>query len=114
MPDTDKLEALRRRIAEARRQEPGQTAAGSPDDGGGGAPIGRALRLGTEMAAALIVALAIGLGLDRWLGTKPIMVIVFFFLGIAAGVLNVFRTINGVGYAVGYKQVDGKKADDQK
>jgi ATP synthase protein I len=119
MPETDKvtgseaerLETLRRKLAKAREEQAGSAPSAS-DAGDGGAPIGRALRLGTEMAAALIVSLAMGWGLDRWLGTQPIMVIVFFFLGIAAGVLNVFRTINGAGYAVGYKR-DGGDAGDK-
>jgi ATP synthase protein I len=112
--EADRLDALQRRIAEARggQPKPAEPSTGADD---GGAPIGRALRLGTEMAAALMVALAIGWGLDRWLGTRPIMVIVFFCLGIAAGVLNVFRTVYGVGYAVGYKKLDaGGDADDKK
>ena len=60
--------------------------------GGAGAAAWRiALRLGVEMVSALVVALAIGYGLDRLFGTKPILLLVFLPLGIAAGVLNVWR-----------------------
>jgi ATP synthase protein I len=49
------------------------------------------LRVGVELVSALIVAVAIGYGLDRLLGTKPILTAVFVLLGGAAGVLNVWR-----------------------
>ena len=34
----------------------------------------------------------LGIVLDRWLGTTPWLLIVFFVLGCAAGFLNVYRT----------------------
>ncbi len=54
-------------------------------------PWGIGLRVGTELVSALMVALAIGWALDRWLGTKPILLAVFVLIGGAAGVLNVWR-----------------------
>jgi ATP synthase protein I len=54
-------------------------------------PMGIGLRVGIELVAALVVAVAIGYGLDRLLGTKPILMAVFVLLGGAAGVLNVWR-----------------------
>jgi len=58
----------------------------------GGSPMGIALRVGIEMVSALVVAVAIGWALDRWLGTRPILLAVFVLLGGAAGILNVWRT----------------------
>lgn len=49
------------------------------------------VRVGVEMVSALVVAVAIGWALDRWLGTRPIFLGVFVLLGGAAGVLNVWR-----------------------
>lgn len=49
------------------------------------------LRVGTELVSALLVAVAIGWGLDRWLHTTPIFIALFVLLGGAAGVLNVWR-----------------------
>ena len=45
-----------------------------------------------------ILALLFGIGffLDRWLGTSPLFLIVFFFFGVAAGIVNVVRTANAV------------------
>jgi ATP synthase protein I len=54
-------------------------------------PWGIGLRVGTELVSALVVALAIGWALDRWLGTKPILLAVFVLIGGAAGVANIWR-----------------------
>jgi ATP synthase protein I len=61
--------------------------------GGGGDPSALAvgLRVGIELASALVVGVAIGYGLDWLLGTKPVFIAVFVLLGGAAGVLNVWR-----------------------
>lgn len=56
-------------------------------------PWGLGARVGVEMVSALVVAVAIGWGLDRWFGTTPIMIGVFVVLGGAAGVLNVWRLV---------------------
>jgi ATP synthase protein I len=65
--------------------------------------MGIGFRIGVDVAAALAVGLGIGYLLDAWLGTKPWLLVVFFFLGAAAGVLNVFRAVKGMGYQVGYR-----------
>lgn len=51
-----------------------------------------AFRIGVELVSALVVGAGIGWLLDRWWGTKPFLLILFFFLGAAAGIVNVFRT----------------------
>ena len=56
--------------------------------------LGSAFRLGTELVAATVVGTIIGFILDNWFGTKPWLIIIFFFLGTAAGILNVIRTAN--------------------
>ena len=59
-----------------------------------GAFMGNAFKLGTELVAAVGVGTIIGFILDSWFGTKPWLIIIFFFLGTAAGILNVFKTAN--------------------
>ena len=54
--------------------------------------IGLALRISTELVAAVFVATFIGYYLDKWLGTKPIFIIILFIVGIAAGIFNVVRS----------------------
>ena len=60
--------------------------------------LGMALRTGTELVSALIVGVGIGFFLDKWLGTTPWFLVVFFFLGAAAGILNVYRAASGQGF----------------
>ena len=55
--------------------------------------MGIGMRVGVELVAALAVAVAIGWGLDRWLRTMPLFLVIFVFLGGAAGLLNVWRTM---------------------
>ena len=59
-----------------------------------GSFIGNAFKLGTELVAAVAVGTIIGFILDSWFGTKPWLIIIFFFLGASAGMLNVFKTAN--------------------
>ena len=56
--------------------------------------MGTAFKLGTELVAAVGVGTIIGFILDSWFDTKPWLIIIFFFLGAAAGMLNVIRTAN--------------------
>ena len=59
-----------------------------------GSFMGSAFKLGTELVAAVTVGTIIGFILDSWFDTKPWLIIIFFFLGAAAGMLNVIRTAN--------------------
>ena len=54
--------------------------------------LGNALKLGTELIAAVVVGTIIGFILDNWFDTKPLLIIIFFFLGVASGIINVIRT----------------------
>ena len=56
-----------------------------------GSFMGSAFKLGTELVAAVAVGTIIGFILDSWFDTKPWLIIIFFFLGAAAGMLNVIR-----------------------
>ena len=53
--------------------------------------MGSAFRLGTELVAAAMVGTIIGFILDSWFGTKPWFIILFFIIGVIAGMLNVIR-----------------------
>ena len=59
-----------------------------------GSFMGSAFKLGTELVAAVAVGTIIGFILDSWFDTKPWLIIIFFFLGTSAGILNVVRTAN--------------------
>lgn len=75
-----------------------------------GSAMGLAFRVGVELVAGVAVGAGIGYALDRWLGTGPWLMIVFFFLGAGAGMMNVFRAAMGQGLAVGYRK-PGHDAD---
>ncbi len=67
-----------------------------PDQSGGSGQLGPSalgigLRVGLELVSALVVAVAIGWWLDKWLHTAPVFLGVFVLLGGAAGVANVWR-----------------------
>ena len=59
-----------------------------------GSFMGSAFKLGTELVAAVVVGTIIGFILDNWFDTKPWLIIIFFFLGAIAGMLNVIRAAN--------------------
>ena len=54
--------------------------------------LGNAFKLGTELVAAVAVGSIIGFILDNWFGTKPLLIILFFLFGSAAGIYNVIKT----------------------
>lgn len=83
-PEKDSFES---RLAAARRAQRQEPAAG-----GQGGAMGMAFRLSADLVSAVVAGGAIGWGLDWLLGTGPWLLLLFFFLGIAAGIRNVIRT----------------------
>jgi len=62
------------------------------NNGSNTASLGKALKISTELVAAVVVGSTIGFLLDNWFDTKPLLTICFFIMGVAAGILNVFRS----------------------
>ena len=54
--------------------------------------IGAAFKLSTELVSAVAVGTIIGFILDTTFGTKPWLILIFFFVGVFAGIINVFRS----------------------
>jgi ATP synthase protein I len=54
--------------------------------------LGTALKMSTELVAAVVVGTIIGFILDNWFGTKPWLILIFFFVGVVTGILNVVRS----------------------
>ncbi|MBL6934365.1 MAG: AtpZ/AtpI family protein [Alphaproteobacteria bacterium] len=99
------LHDLDTRLREAReRREQNTVEGGGSQSSLKGAPL--AFRIGAELVAATVVGVGIGLLTDYWLDTAPWGMIVFFFLGGAAGILNVWRAVSGIGMAAGYQAPD--------
>ena len=54
--------------------------------------LGIAFKISTEMVAAVVVGTIIGFILDNWFGTKPWLILIFFFVGVIAGIMNVVKS----------------------
>ena len=55
-------------------------------------PIGTAFKLSTELVSAVAVGTIIGFILDKTFGTKPWLILIFFFVGVIAGIINVIKS----------------------
>ena len=64
----------------------------NPDKIVNSSSMGSAFKLSTDLVAHVVVGTIIGFILDSWFDTKPWLIIIFFFLGSAAGILNVIKT----------------------
>ena len=64
------------------------------DNAGNSSSMGSAFKLSTDLVAHVAVGTIIGFILDNWFDTKPWLIIIFFFLGAAAGLMNVIKTAN--------------------
>ena len=75
-------------------------------------------RVTTELVTGIVVGTFVGWALDSWLGTTPILMVVFFFVGSAAGMMNVWRAVTGRGMAAGFvdekSSADSENADDER
>ena len=63
--------------------------------------------IGTHLVVSTFVGLAIGYYLDKWLDTKPVMLLIFLFVGIAAGFKNVYEQARRL-----QNRVDESESDD--
>ena len=77
-----------------------------------GKSTGRAIRsigalsaVGLSLVLAVVIGAGLGYVLDGWMGTSPWLFLVCFFLGLAAGIRTVLRTVAAVSQA----QADSRK-----
>ena len=103
---------LSKRIAEfeSRQQEERRYRKAKLPTGG----MALAGRVTTELVAGVVVGTFIGWAFDNWLGTTPALMMVFFFLGSAAGMMNVWRALTGRGMAAGFINEKSLRADENK
>ena len=78
-----RLEIAKRKIKKSHIKKNNDTNAAS---------LGKALKISTELVASVVVGATLGYILDKWFDTKPLLTIIFFIMGVAAGILNVFRS----------------------
>jgi len=97
----DALARLSERLERARAQNQDRPT-GDGNSAGQQQALGIGFRIGIEFVVAIIVATGLGWAFDHVLGTRPFAMIVMFFLGVATGMLNVYRAITGQHAAVGF------------
>jgi ATP synthase protein I len=102
MTEDESLSALRQRLndAESARKKTGMKAnhhARLPAEA-----LALTGRIATEIVVGVIVGGGMGWVLDNWLGTSPLLMIVLFFLGAGAGMMNIWRMAKGHGLKIGY------------
>ena len=90
MVNEDKLKQLKERIDTA------ETSNTSPSKQKKQSGAGFGFKISTEIIAALVVGVGIGLIVDKYLGTKPFGLIIFFIFGAIAGFLNVYRVMRRI------------------
>lgn len=84
-----RLEALKADLGEVRQDQAAEARAGSSRESASALATG--MRAASEHVAGVLVGAALGYGLDMYLGTKPVLLIVLLMGGMAAGFLNVYR-----------------------
>src|SRR5262249_5576073 len=109
-PPSDPLARLGERLDKARAgRGERKLAVGDRSAVQGG--LGLGFRIGIEVVVAGGGATGPGWAIDRWLGTRPWGMIVLFFLGVAAGMLNVYRAVAGISAPAGYRAPNPRAAD---
>lgn len=94
MADPETPDDFQRRLDAAQAERAGRKPKSAPV---GSVSMGPGMKVGIDFGAAIIVGLFIGWVLDRWLDTRPWMMILFFFLGSAAGGMSVYRAMEKLG-----------------
>ena len=109
-PTDDPLRRLGEQLDKAQaRLGPKRKTGGNPGLQQG---LALGLRIGIELVTAVVVSVGLGWAIDRWLGTRPWVMLAMFFLGVAAGMLNVYRAVTGTGGAVGYRRAKTQNAGE--
>jgi len=88
-PEPPSLADLGAKLDAARAREDTETGRTRPEGARSGAGLG--FRIAVELVVGIAVGAGLGYALDRALQSRPWFMLVFFCLGAAAGVLNVYR-----------------------
>lgn len=62
------------------------------------------IQAGVELVGAIFIPTAIGYFIDGYFETRPLFMLILFFLGICTGFYNVYRISQNMGTAVGVKK----------
>ena len=89
--DTARLKSLQDKVKSVRAEDAAQEAAAF-DPAKPSTSMGLGLKLGVDLVVATIIGCAIGFGLDFYFGTSPWLLLLFLFLGFAAGIRMVIAS----------------------
>ncbi len=109
-PSLDDFDARLRALRAREEEDSGR----GPESRGRPTGMGLGLRIGVELVTGVLVGFGIGWALDTWLGTRPLLMVLFLLLGGAAGLMNVLRVMRGMDETVGLGQAQRRatKAKD--
>ena len=65
-----------------------------PGEQGTWKALGELSSIGLTLVVATVIGLVAGYWADRWLGTSPWLLLLGLLFGIAAGFVNLFRSVN--------------------
>ena len=88
--NNDKISNLKKKIDSIEKSQQSK----SPPKRESGASFG--FKISTEIVAALIVGVVIGVLVDNYFGSQPFGLIIFFILGALAGFLNIYRVMRRI------------------
>ena len=90
MNNNKKLEKLKQKLDKPQSSKTDQSHKHKETGAGFG------FKISTEIIAALVVGVGIGLIVDNYFNTKPFGLIIFFILGALAGFFNVYRVMHRI------------------
>ena len=88
--NNDKISNLKKKINSIEKSH--QSESMSKKESG----VSFGFKISTELVAALVVGVGIGLLVDNYFNTKPFGLIIFFILGAFAGFLNIYRVMRRI------------------
>ena len=97
--DPEPLARLDARLKRLKGEVGADDAPGAKAKGG----YGLAFTLAADLVGGLVGGTLLGWGIDSWLDTAPWGLIGFFFVGAAAGMWSVYRTVRAQEAAMGFR-----------
>ncbi len=94
--DSGPLKDLEARLQAAQAREGSSERPSQPKGPVDQAAVGVGVRIAIELLSGLLVGLGVGYALDRWLGTRPWLLLLFLVLGATAGFMNVLRAVRNL------------------
>ena len=91
MNNSNKISNLKKKINSIEKKSH-QSETMSKDKSG----VSLGFKISTELVAALVVSVGIGILVDNYFNTKPLGLIIFFILGAFAGFLNIYRVMRRI------------------